>query len=153
MNDLMSRTRPLTSGPKAVVLKNVRLATAAGCAIIGLRVFSPGTAAAGLGCPGNRRRDTTGAGAATIAFANGAHENAGCTAGTGLYADSVYRTVNGAGATLDTGILVGNNRLPFFYIEYSMGTDDGAHTATVAGPGIESQGNNIFQVLEHFHSS
>jgi hypothetical protein len=106
---------------------------------VGLCVFGGWTtAAAGLGCPGNRRRDTTGAGAATITFANGAHENAGCTAGAGLYPDSVYRTVNGAGATLDTGILVGNNRLPFFYIEYSMGTDDGAHTAAIAGPGIES---------------
>jgi hypothetical protein len=153
MNDLMSRTRPLTSGLKAVVLKNVRLATAAGCAIIGLRVFSPGTAAAGLGCPGNRRRDTTGAGAATIAFANGAHENAGGTAGASLYADSVDWAIDGAGATLDTGILVGNNRLPVFYFEYSLGTDDGAHATAITDHGIESQGNNIFQVLEHFHSS
>jgi hypothetical protein len=47
--------------------------------------------------------------------------------------------------------LVGNNRLPeqskewlIFYFEYSAGTDDGAHATAVAGPGIESQGNNIF---------
>jgi hypothetical protein len=61
-----------------------------------------------------------------------------------LYPDSVYRTVDGAGATLDTGILVGNDCLPVYYFEYLVGTDDGARTAAVAGLCIKSQGYNIF---------
>jgi hypothetical protein len=40
--------------------------------------------------------------------------------------------------------LVDNDRLPVFYFEYLVGTDDGAHAAAVAGLGIKSQGYNIF---------
>jgi hypothetical protein len=61
-----------------------------------------------------------------------------------LYSNGIYRTVDGAGATLNTGVLVGNDRLPVFYVEYLVGTDDGAHSAAVAGLGIKSQGYNIF---------
>jgi hypothetical protein len=61
-----------------------------------------------------------------------------------LYSDGIYGTVDGAGATLDTGVLVGDDRLSVFYVEYLVGADDGAHTAAVAGLGIKSQGYNIF---------
>jgi hypothetical protein len=67
-----------------------------------------------------------------------------------LHPDGVYRAIDGAGTTLDTGVLIGNNRLPVNYFEHLVWTDDGAHAAAVADLGIKSQGYDIFQVLEHF---
>lgn len=149
----MQGTRPLTSWPKAVALKNVRLATARGSVTIGTRVFSWGTAAAGLSWCGICRRHAAVTGATLAPFTDGTQEDARGATSTGLYPDSIYRTVNGAGATLNTGVLVGNECFAVLYIEYFMGTDDGAHAAAVAGLDIELQGYNIFQVSEHFHSS
>ena len=131
--------------PKAVALKNVRLATAGGFVAVGLCLFGCWTTTAvGPGRLGTCRRYTAGAGTRIAAFADCLTENTCRAAGAGLHPDGVYRAIDGAGTTLDTGVLIGNNRLPVNYFEHLVWTDDGAHAAAVADLGIKSQSYNIF---------
>ncbi len=152
MNDLMPGATSLTLSPEAISLENGSLPTAGGCATIGTRVLSSCTAAAGLSWSGICFRYATATGAAIALLAESAQEHARGATGTGPHTDSVYRTVDGAGATLNTGVLINDERLVALYPEHFMWTDHRAHTATDAGFHIESQGNNMFQVPQHFRS-
>jgi len=137
---------------KAVALNGVRLFAAGGCVTSRLRVFGLGAGTARL-CRFGSCWIYTATVRALAAFTDCPEEDAGCATNAGLYSDSVYRTIDGTGTTLNAGVTVDNNHFSILYFEYFVGTDDDAHTAAVTDLGIKLQGYDIFQIPKHLRSS